>query len=258
MLNVIVPRFISCHNVFKFPLEVLMNELPDAPVPERRPNALFQTWIAALTRPSEQTYAAIASTPGAKASTAYLWVFIGALIQIFLAALVQGRLYPGIAQQLGLDPNMFGGRSGVGAVLVSAICGAPIGALIQTIFFAIWAAIVQWLARMFGGRGTYDQMAYTLAAIVAPYSILAGILTLFSAIPYAGICFGLFTLLAGLYVIALQLMAIKGVNQVGWGAAIGALFIPLLVVLFICACLVGVSFAALIPIIRQSVPNLNP
>ncbi|MGE5463778.1 MAG: YIP1 family protein [Syntrophothermus sp.] len=235
-----------------------MNDLPVAPVPERRPNTVLQTWTAALTRPSEQTYAEIASTPGAKASTAFLWVFLAALIQLFLAALVQGRLYPGLAQQFGLNPDTLGGRGGVGAILTGAICGAPIGAVIQTIFFAIWVAIVQWLARMFGGRGTYDQMAYTMAAIAAPYSLITGLLTLFSAIPAVGICFGLFALLAGLYVIALNLLAIKGVNQVGWGAALGALFIPLLVIGFICACLVGVSFAALMPLIRQSVPNLNP
>ena len=235
-----------------------MNELPDAPAPERRPNAVLQTWSAALTRPSEQTYAAIASTPGAKASTAYLWVFVAALIQLILAALVQGRIYPEIAQQLGLDPNVFGARSGVASILASALCGAPIGAALQTLFFAIGVAIIQWLAKMFGGRGTYDQLAYTFAAIAAPYSIIVGIFTLFSAIPYAGVCFGLFGLLAFLYIIVLYLMAIKGVNQVGWGAAIGAFFLPALVLGFICVCLGGALAAALIPVIQQSAPNFAP
>jgi hypothetical protein len=111
---------------------------------------------------------------------------------------------------------------------------------------------------MFGGTGTYDQLAYVLAAIAAPLTILGGILSLFGAIPYAGLCFGLLGFLVGIYILVLQLMAIKGVNHIGWGGAIGAYFIPILVLAFLCACLTGISVAALIPIIRQAGPNFRP
>jgi hypothetical protein len=126
------------------------------------------------------------------------------------------------------------------------------------LFFAIGVFIVQWLAKMFGGRGNAEQLAYAMAAISAPYSIIAGVLTLLSAIPYLQYCFGPLLFVAGIYVFVLNVMAVKGVNQVSWGAAVGSLLIPGLVIAFLCACLVGVSVAALMPVLRETVPNFAP
>lgn len=235
-----------------------MNELPNTPVPEARPESVFQIWGRALTRPNEQTYAELASSPAAKATTAYLWVFIASLIQLLLAALVQRQMYNNMAEQFGLDLGALGAPGGTGAILAGLLCLAPLGAVISTVFFAIWVAVVQWLAKMFGGTGTNDGLAYAIAAIAAPYSIIAGIFTLFSAIPYVGLCISGILFLAGLYVIVLQVMAIKGVNRISWGAAIGAMLIPGLVVFLVCACLFGLSFAALIPVIRETTPNFGP
>jgi hypothetical protein len=248
---------VLCHNQQKSTLEEPMNELPSESVPEAQPDSVFQIWWKALSKPSELTYAAIASSPAAKATTAYLWVFIAGLVQFLLSALVQRQMMNNL-RSYGLDLGDVGSQGGISALLIGMICIAPIGAAIATLFFALWVAIVQWLARMFGGTGNYDQLAYALGAIIAPYSILTGILTLFSAIPYAGLCFNLVLILAGLYIIVLQVMAIKGVNRTGWGGAIGAFLIPGLVLGFICACLFGVSLAALIPLMRQSFPNFQP
>jgi hypothetical protein len=234
-----------------------MNELPNEPVPEARPDSVFQIWTRALTKPNEQTYAALASSPRATATTAYLWMFIASLIQFFLSTLVQKQMMNNF-RLYGLDLGQFGGRSGIGALLIGLVCIAPVLAALSTLMFAIMTAIMQWLARMFGGTGTYDQLAYALAAIAAPLTILGGILGLFGAIPYVGLCFGLIGLLVGIYILVLQLMAIKGVNHIGWGGAIGAYFIPILVIGFLCACLTGISFAALIPVLRQTVPNFRP
>ena len=233
-----------------------MNDMSNAPISESRPTSAMQTWMNALTKPNEQTFVDIASSPNAKASTAYLWVFVASLIQIFLTALVQSRFLGTYMQQFGLENTA--ATRGIGSILISAICGAPIGAIITTLFFAIWVFIIQWIAKMFGGRGTNDQMAYTAAAISAPYSIVAGILSLFSAIPFVGLCFSAILLIAGIYVIVLQVMAIKAVNGLTWGAAIGTWLIPGLVLGLLCACIVGVSVAALLPVIRSAVPTLTP
>jgi hypothetical protein len=234
-----------------------MNELPSKPIPETRPETVFQVWTRALTKPSEHTYAALASSPKAKATTAYLWMFVASLIQFLLSTLVQRQMMNNF-QLYGFDVSGLGPRSGVGAILIGLICVAPVLAALSTLVFAVVVAIVQWLARMFGGTGTNDQLAYAMAAIAAPVAILSGILSLLGAIPYAGVCFGLLGFLAGIYVLVLQIMAVKGVNHIGWGGALGAYFIPVLVLGFICACITGLSIAALIPIIRQTVPNFQP
>lgn len=234
-----------------------MNDnMPDVPTPVSGPTPVMQIWMKALTKPSEQTFAEIASSPNAKATTAYLWVFVASLVQIFLTSLVQSRMMGTYMEQLGLGSG-FGDR-GLTSVLTGAICGAPIGAAITTLFFAIGVFIVQWIAKMFGGRGTSDQLAYSMAAVSAPYSIIAGLVTLLAAIPYVGYCFSAILAIAAIYVFVLNVMAVKGVNQISWGAAIGSLIIPGLVIGVLCACLVGGLFALLLPAIREAAPNLAP
>lgn len=234
-----------------------MNELPSEPAPEVAPDSVFQIWTRALTKPSEHTYAALASSPRARATTAYLWMFVASLIQLLLSSLVQRQMINNL-RLFGFDVSGLAPRGGVGMMLVSLICVAPILAALSTLVFAVMVAIMQWLARMFGGTGTNDQLAYAMAAIAAPLTILSGVLSLFGAIPYAGLCFGLLGFLVGIYILVLQLLAIKGVNHIGWGGALGAYFIPVLVLGFICACLTGVSLAALIPVFRQTMPNFRP
>ena len=234
-----------------------MNEMSNMPIPESRPETVFQTWGKALTKPNEQTFVEIASSPNAKATTAYMWMFVAALVQFFLTSLVQSRMMGTYMQQLGLENSNFGGQ-GIMSVIITAICGAPIAAAVSTLFFAIGVFIVQWIAKMFGGRGTADQLAYTMAAISAPYALVAGVITLLAAIPYVGYCFSAILSIAGIYIFVLNVMAVKGVNQISWGAAIGSLLIPGLVIGLLCACIIGVSVATLIPLIQNSSPNFAP
>lgn len=233
-----------------------MNDMSNEPITVDRPTSVLQIWGKALTKPSEQTFVELASSPNATATTAYMWVFVGFLIQYFLISLVQSSLIGTYMDQAGLGTG-FGTRS-IASILIFAVCGAPIMAALSTLFFAIGVFIVQWIAKMFGGRGNSDQLAYAMAAIVAPFSIVAGILSLFAAVPYVGLCFSAILSIAGIYIFVLEAMAVKAVNQISWGAAIGSLLIPGLVIGFVCACLIGISVAALVPILQETVPNFAP
>lgn len=219
-------------------------------------SAWLSTWREAITRPSEQTFARMAQSPQAKSSTAFIWIFLGSLISSFLASLVQGALLRQLPQSSEFGFDQF--AAGTGNTLVTAICGAPIAALIAVVVFAIFVGIVQLVAKMFGGRGTYDQLAYTIGAIVAPFYLVSGLLALLTAIPYVGLCFGLLNFLALLYVIALEVTAVKGVNQFGWGEAIGSVLLPFIGL----ACCVGVVIAGLIsvlaPVIRDTFNQFPP
>lgn len=234
-----------------------MNEQPNAPLPAA-PSGMagwFSVWMTAVTKPNEQTFAEMANSGNAKATTAYIWVFIGSLVSFFFASLVQGAAMKQLLQQYDLG-NQVGGS--IGSKLITAICGAPIAAVISVIVFAVVVAIVQFLAKMFGGTGTFDQLAYTLAAISTPFSLISGVLTLLSAIPFVGACFGIIAALAGLYVIVLEVMAVKGVNRFGWGQAAGSLLLPFIV---LCCCLsVGVFgvIQVLAPRISDTFNNLVP
>ena len=47
-------------------------------------------------------------------------------------------------------------------------------------------------------------------------------------------------IMAGIYIIVLEIMAVKAVNQFGWGPAIGSYFIPGLALLLICCCVAAI------------------
>ena len=226
-----------------------MSEQMNAPMlpPPTGVSEWISVWRDALTKPSDQTFARISQSPRAKATTALLWIFLGSLVQFFLASLVQGRIMRQMMQNSDFGGNGF---PAAGGGLIAAICGAPIGAVIAVIVFAIVVGVVQLIARMFGGHGTFDQLSYAIAAIVAPFYLVSGVLTLLSAIPFAGFCFGILGLFAGIYVLVLEVMAVKGVNQFGWGQAIASLLVPVIAV----ACCIGIG---VIGVLRALGPGIN-
>ena len=210
--------------------------------------SFLQVWMQALTKASEQTFVRIANLPNTKASVAYLWVFLTSLVQIFFLFLVQGSLVRQALVQQGYDIGVLG--SGTETTLIALICGTPILAVASVVFFAVVVAIIQWVARMFGGRGTFNQMAYAYAAIAAPFALLRTALALLAVIPYVGFCFGWIGVLALLYVVILQVIAVKAVNQFGWGQAAGAFILPFIV---LCCCF----SVGLIGVMQLIVPRIG-
>ena len=228
-----------------------MNEQPDAPMLPDRPQPMFQTWINALTKPKEETYAQIAASPQAKTSTALLWVFVASLIQSFIVFLMQGVLMRQMMQGSGLENQM-------GTGLVSVICGAPVLAAISVVLFAAFTGVVQWIAGLFGGRGSFEKLVYVLSAITVPFTLISALLTLLSAIPFVGFCFGLVSLLAALYVLYLEVMAVKAVNQFDWGKAAASLLLPFLVI-FCCVFAVVAGLASMLgPQLQEILEQMNP
>lgn len=245
-----------------------MEQMPsNTPVMDAKPGPAgwVQVWMKAVTKPNEQTFVEITDGPEATSRTAFIWVFIAGTISGVLQAILQA-IYsatgtmpqlpiPGLEQYM---PQTGGGdAASFGVTLVISLCLSPVAGLISVLFFALFAAIVQWIAKMFGGTGTFDRMAYAFAAITVPFTIVSGVLTLFGAIPYVGACFGIVSFGLGIYALVLQLMAVKGVNRFGWGPAIGALFIPGLVVFTLCCCVVFAGISLLGPAISETFNGLQ-
>lgn len=228
-----------------------MSEQMNAPMlpPPSGVSEWISVWRDALTKPSDQTFAQIAQSPNAKLSTALLWVFIGSLVNALFASLVQGAIFRQMMQNSNFG-DAFPRAAGGG--LLTVICGAPIGAIISVIGFVVFVGIVQLLARAFGGRGTFEQLAYATAAIVAPFSLITSVFTLLAAIPFVGFCFGLVSLLAVVYVMALEVMAVKGVNQVGWGPALGAYFLPFIVLV----CCLSIGLAGILRVLGPRISEI--
>ena len=223
-----------------------MNDMPNPPMPPppappspmmepAAPTPFFQVWMNAITKPNEATYAQMASSPNAKATPAFLWIFLVSLVQSFVLYLVQGSVFRRMLEQQGVSNQL--PNQGFGGTLIGLICGAPISAVISVVAFAVATALIQWIAKMFGGRGTFDQLAYIFGAIAAPAALVTTVLTLLTGIPFVGACFGIISFLVAIYVLVLEIMATKAVNGFGWGQAAGSVLIPGAVLLLLCCCL---------------------
>jgi hypothetical protein len=166
-------------------------------------------WIKAVTKPSEQTFIEIISGPEATSKTAFIWVFIAGTLSGLVTGLMQAILVAGGFQSQGFGQFSGAAGRGIGASLGIAICGAPVVGLLSVIGLAISAAIIQWIAKLFGGTGSFEKLAYALAAITVPVTLVTMFLTPLSAVPYLGICTGLLSAGVGLYALFLQITAVK-------------------------------------------------
>ena len=238
-----------------------MNEQSNAPMPSATPGfaGWFSTWMTAVTKPNEQTFADLAQHPDAQTNNrAFTWVFLAATISALITGVLQAILgLAGYEAAPGLA-DMFGGnvQRGAGVTLGIAICSAPIAGAIGTLGFAIIVGIIQWIAKMFKGTGTFSQLAYTMAAVTVPFSLVSSILTPFSVIPYVVYCTSALSLVLGLYAFALQVMAVKAVNKLGWGQAVASVLLPGFV-LACCAVVVITGMAALGASVGETFNSIN-
>jgi hypothetical protein len=239
-----------------------MNEESNVPVASGSTGMAgwFSTWMTAVTKPNEQTYATLAQHPDATSNNrAFIWVFIAGTISALVSGVLGAILglvgfsapTGGLADLYGVDASR-----GVAFTFGVAICSAPITGALGVLFFAIFTGIVQWVARLFKGTGTFSQLAYVFAAISVPFTLVTSLLSPFSVIPYVGYCVNGISLLLGLYVLVLELMAVKGVNKFGWGEAAGSVFLPLL--FFVCcAVLAGIALGTLSVAVLETFNEIN-
>lgn len=225
----------------------------------------FSIWLKAVTKPSEQAYSALAGSPDAQTNNrAFTWVFLAGTVSAIISGILQALLQlaglapqmPGLSDLIGNAP-----RSAIGSLGI-ALCTSPVAGAFAALFFAIFIGVVQWAAKMFKGTGSFSQLAYVTAAISVPFTLVSSLITPFVTLGPVGYCFSAVSLLLGLYAMYLQLLAVKSVNRFGWGEAAGAYFLPLLLIVCLCACvtfgLVSIFVPAISETLNQITPNLAP
>ena len=216
----------------------------------------FSTWMTAVTKRSEQTYAAMAEHPDAATTTrAFTWIFLAGTVSALISGILQAILtLAGFAPAMPELNDLFGSaQGGIAFSLGFSICFSPIAGALAVLFFAIGVGLIQWIAARFGGVGTFSKLAYPMAAISVPFTLVSSVLTSFSSIPYLGICTGLLSLFLGIYAIVLQITAVKGVNRFGWGQAVGSFFLPTLILL--CCALLPIGVIAAMRLMGPQIGN---
>ncbi len=232
----------------------IMSEPAGAPNPTSGvpgPAGWVQTWIKAISQPNEQTFIDISESPYAQSKTAYLWIFIATTLTYLVSGIIQA-----VIAGMGI-----GGQNGMGAALggslVAVVCLSPIVGALSVLFFALGVAIIQWIAKLFGGAGTYNKLTYAVASFSVPISLVSMFLIPFSSVPYLNICTGLISIGVSFYSLFLEITAVKAVNRFGWGQAIGSVVIPFVAILVVCGCVVGIGIAILGPMIGDIFNQIN-
>ncbi len=208
----------------------------------------WQSWLHAVTSPSEMTFESERQKPQATLTTAVIWMFIAgavaAVLGLIQSAVTAGAVQSAAAQFIAqadlpeatraqLMPLLNSGiLGGLGAANVASIITIPIGFLIGT-------GILYLIARLLGGVGDFGRYAYLNAAFTAPLTILSSLL---SVIPVLG-CL---SVIVSIYQLVLTYYATKVEHQLSSGKALLVVLLPLIVVLLLIFCFVFFVVGALV------------
>lgn len=209
--------------------------------------SIVETWIKALTSPTEETYTKIAKDPGASLGKAILWIFlvglVGSLISGVLPSVFGTSLVPFGEEYL---PPTFYERDFGSTILCS-----PVAGILTVLSSLIATGIVYVFAKMLGGTGTYERLFYTFAAYQVPLELVISVL---NPIPLIG-CLNLFL---GLYALVLLVIATKAVMEFDWGkAVISSIVIPIIIAIVVIGCLIFSFMVLLGPAIGNVFEGIN-
>lgn len=172
--------------------------------PKRKPHptySWFFVWVSVLTRPSVKTFRSILQDRYAGTPRALVWLFGTRFLMAWLPTVVFALLL-----------------GALGIILVGALQAMGF-AVVFTLTFLLQSIILQWLARRLGGRGSYGQFIYAMAAFSAPLVVVSSLLRFapLSAALFLSLLFIFF------YQIVLTSLALRAVNGFGWVRAYGAI-----------------------------------
>ncbi len=166
----------------------------------------YKVWMDALFRPSLAVYETFLQDIHATPKRAYIWLIISGLINGVITAFIQ-------------PPQR---RS------IVIVVGAPLHAIAAVLLIIMMAGLIQLLAQVLGGTGTYSKLVYALGTFNAPTTIISSLLLL---IPY-----GLWINAAfGVYWAILSAIAVKVVHHFEWRKAIVATLPAIVVAMLLIA-----------------------
>jgi len=204
-----------------------------------------EVWSGALLRPSERTYDEIVNDPRATTGRAIAWIAVSSLVGFVISLVIQVVLGGALSQVM----EESGAAVGTGASILAFICGAPLVVVFSIIGLAISSGITQFVASALGGNGTFAKLFYAFAAFTAPMSLVSGLL---SSIPFVN-CLAI---PLGFYALYLEILAIRGVNQLSWGKAIATLVLVFIGILVVIAFFAAVVLAMIGPALGNVISNI--
>lgn len=176
---------------------------PDYDPRDARSFTWLEAWTQAVTQPRPETYEELAADPDATVGRASTWIAITYLVF-------------GIMAMCGL--MLFILPSGdAGAVLGALFCLMPFfvvfAVVAGVIMLMVYFGVMHLIARILGGKGSFDDLFYAGTCYYLPLMIISSIV---GVIP----CFGtVIQLGVWAYALWLGVIAIKAIHEIEWGRA---------------------------------------
>lgn len=207
---------------------------PNIRRPNRRGYAWYDHWATVLGNQSVESFYFVLSDPTLSLRRAVSWMVAAYCLQMI-------AIY-GLGSILQL-PAATQGASGSLGFLGVILC-APFASLLAIPFFLLQVGVQQLGAKAVGGRGSYRQFAFALAAYQAPMLLINAIITLspylLMSIPFISqftplivVVLLLGVILAG---IRLSINAYRAVHEFGIWQAFAAMLAPGVIVLSLTGC----------------------
>jgi hypothetical protein len=214
----------------------------------------YEIWLDVWLHPGMAPFKTILGEPGKDVKRAFIWVaitsFIATLISYLFSALVMRNWMA----------DAFGGEifKNYGGYTLSYICGIILTPIFAILGIAVSAAVYHWIAKLLGGHGYWNDLLFCLSAVAAPATLIGGIIGIVSMLFFQNpVLVFLPTMVAlafGIYIIILNVNAIKAAEDVGTWQALGAIFIPTIIVVALVTCC---TLVILVPIISSAVTGIQ-
>jgi hypothetical protein len=233
------------------------NSSPPPVTPEPEPVeslGWLDIWGYAISKPAVSTYRELLADPKSQ-RTPYLWVgmalLLSYIIQVGLQALFGVSSFSSIASQMESQLGPFGSFLGT-ASLMSLICCAPFAAVLGVLGYIISCGVYHLLAKIFGGTGTFSQVAFAASTFYVPLTVIMAVL---GSLPVAG---PFLSIPVSIYMLVLFAIAINAVHGIGgWKSAL-VVIIPVAILIILIVILFAFVFTALAPVLQQMPGNIQP
>ena len=127
-----------------------------------------------------------------------------------------------------------------------------VGTVIVTPLSFFIGSGIQFLgARLFGGSGDFKSHLYLLAVIQVPITILGGLISIISLIPFIGVVAGLAGFGLSIFTLIITVRVIKAVHNLSTGRAVAGMILPPIILVFLIGCLMTIFGSALISMLAD-------
>jgi hypothetical protein len=225
-----------------------METLPAAAVSSRK---WYEIWREVWLNPGVEAFGSILKDRDHSATRGFIWIGVTSLFLGLFSSIVSIPILQSMTSQ-------FPTTVSISQTIITTLCTIILTPVFTIISMIILTGIFHFIAKLFGGNGIWGDLVFCIAAVVAPSSIISGVIgiiwQIFSKVQVlfflVAIIFGIIGVALAIYNIILYVLAVKAAENVGTGGAIATLLIPIGVVLVLGICCSATLIPAFVNTVR--------